>query len=141
MITVFNNNIRTFHPNNGANRYVMFALFNCSTYPEILVLSKTLFKSDNTVNINQDDCHHSVTEFRQSGGIFVCVKTYYMSEKCNDLSCVNDGTELCIVRNVAIVLLVYIDHLLEPLIILFMNSITYWIIKFNVVSNVSYWVI
>ena len=63
-------NIHSFHANNGANSDVMFALFNCSTHQEILVLSQTLFKSDNSVNNHHYYCHHSVVELRKIQGNF-----------------------------------------------------------------------
>ena len=84
MIINFNCNVRSFISNNATSSDAMFALFNCS-------------KSDNSVNIHQYNYLRSVREFQQSVRISACVKAYYMSEKCNELSYVNDDIELCAV--------------------------------------------
>ena len=48
VLTFMNYNIRNFHRNCDQ----MFALFGNSIYPDVITLSQTWFKEENTVNLN-----------------------------------------------------------------------------------------
>ena len=82
----------------NANSHSFLSLFNDVFFlPEILVLTKTLFKADSMKNMNMYKAYHKVGYVQRSIGVSVYVRDHLNSELVEHLCIFNETVELCTV--------------------------------------------
>ena len=88
--TILNYNIRSFH----ANRDTFFSMFDDSCLPEIIVLTETWFKPENSFDIPNFNSYHTYRNSGRSGGVSLYIKNNLISAIVPELCISNETIEI-----------------------------------------------